>query len=70
MTEHIFEGYGAISALSTVAFLFWGWAHHRAHHPRAIESIEAGVAKPNRLFADISDAPQPSSFPAAGPFIV
>ena len=38
MTEHIFEGYGAISALSTVAFLFWGWAHHRAHHPRAIES--------------------------------
>ena len=26
MIVHILEGYGAISALSTVAFLIWGWA--------------------------------------------
>ena len=29
MIEHVLEGYGTISALSTVAFLIWGWAHHR-----------------------------------------
>ena len=29
MIEQILEGYGAISALSTVAILIWGWAHDR-----------------------------------------
>ena len=27
MIERILEGYGAISAISTVAILIWGWAH-------------------------------------------
>ncbi len=26
MIEQILEGYGAISAISTVAILIWGWA--------------------------------------------
>ncbi len=29
MIEQILEWYGAISAISTVAFLIWGWAHNR-----------------------------------------
>ena len=29
MIEQILKWYGAISAISTVAFLIWGWAHNR-----------------------------------------
>ena len=29
MIEQIIEGYGAISAISTVAILIWGFAHGR-----------------------------------------
>ena len=45
MIEQILEWYGAISAISTVAFLIWGWAHNR--EVAIIRGGESNLDSPN-----------------------